>query len=96
MDFSDSPEQAAWRAKVRGFLDEHWHGEPPVPDLMADQAAAFFSHPPNEEWQQTLREHGWANPTWPKEYGGMGLSVMEQFIMREEFTEVGAPIPASA
>ncbi|MFN8559045.1 MAG: acyl-CoA dehydrogenase family protein [Dehalococcoidia bacterium] len=28
-----------------------------------------------------------------REHGGLGLGVVEQFIMREEFAEVGAPMP---
>ena len=32
-----------------------------------------------------VAERGWLAPHWPKEYGGAGLTVMEQFIMNEEF-----------
>lgn len=94
MDFSDTPEQAVWRAKVREFLAQHWNPEDAaLPDLMADQAAAFFDNPVAETWSDLLRREGWNNPTLPKEHGGMGLSPVEQFILREEFTEVGAPFP---
>jgi alkylation response protein AidB-like acyl-CoA dehydrogenase len=43
------------------------------------------------EWRGRLAERGWIAPAWPKEYGGAGLSPMEQFIMNEEFAEAGAP-----
>jgi alkylation response protein AidB-like acyl-CoA dehydrogenase len=33
----------------------------------------------------------WIAPAWPKEYGGAGLSVMEQFIFNEEMSEARAP-----
>jgi len=99
VDFNDAPEQAAWRAGVRAFLAEHWTGKlearPSPPDLMADQAAAFFPNPPSEAWLRVLRDEGWAQPAWPKQYGGMGLTVMEQFVLREEFTEAGAPLPSA-
>jgi alkylation response protein AidB-like acyl-CoA dehydrogenase len=42
-------------------------------------------------WRDKLAAKGWIAPAWPKEYGGAGLSIMEQFIMNEEFAEAGAP-----
>jgi len=42
-------------------------------------------------WREKLASKGWIAPAWPKEYGGAGLSTMEQFIMNEEFAEAGAP-----
>ncbi len=32
------------------------------------------------EWRQKLMQRGWVAPAWPKEYGGGGMSAMEQFI----------------
>jgi alkylation response protein AidB-like acyl-CoA dehydrogenase len=46
---------------------------------------------PMGEWRQKLAKRGWIAPAWPKEYGGAGLSTMQQFIMNEEFAEAGAP-----
>jgi alkylation response protein AidB-like acyl-CoA dehydrogenase len=43
------------------------------------------------EWREKLRQNGWIAPSWPKEYGGADLSVMEQFILSEEFAEARAP-----
>src|SRR6266545_448171 len=42
-------------------------------------------------WRQKLADKGWIAPAWPREYGGAGLTTMEQFIMNEEFAEAGAP-----
>ena len=36
------------------------------PDMMADQAAAYFDNPAAESWSQILRREGWNNPTLPK------------------------------
>jgi alkylation response protein AidB-like acyl-CoA dehydrogenase len=44
-----------------------------------------------EEWRQKLASKGWIAPAWPTEYGGAGLTTMEQFIMNEEFAAAGAP-----
>ena len=43
------------------------------------------------EWRQKLADRGWIAPGWPTEYGGAGLTTIEQFIMNEEFAEAGAP-----
>jgi alkylation response protein AidB-like acyl-CoA dehydrogenase len=95
MEFTYTPEQAAWRDTVRAFLAEHWRpADARVPDIMADQAGLFEGRH-NEPWLQTLREQGWGLPAWPREHGGMGLGAVEQFIMREEFAEAGAPMPAA-
>ena len=93
MDFTYTAEQAAWRDRVRDFLVTHWQPDDTwVPDIMADQAA-LFERRNDERWLNVLRTEGWGLPTWPREHGGMGLGVIEQFIMREEFAEVGAPMP---
>jgi alkylation response protein AidB-like acyl-CoA dehydrogenase len=46
---------------------------------------------PMGEWREKLAQRGWIAPAWPREYGGAGLSNVEQAIMNEEFAEAGAP-----
>jgi alkylation response protein AidB-like acyl-CoA dehydrogenase len=43
------------------------------------------------EWRQKLADRKWVAPAWPKEYGGGGLSVKQQFILNEEMAEARAP-----
>src|SRR5690606_21110899 len=38
-----------------------------------------------------LAERGWIAPHWPKEYGGAGLTPMEQFIFKQEMAQAQAP-----
>ena len=87
MDFRDSPDQAAWRGEVRTFLEKEKPAgtEAMTPAEMAEQGRERF-----REWRQKLANKGWVAPAWPKEYGGAGLGVMEQFIMNEEFAEARA------
>lgn len=49
-------------------------------------------------WRERLAEQGWGAPTWPKEYGGAGLSHPEARALDQEMAEAGAfnPIPAMA
>jgi alkylation response protein AidB-like acyl-CoA dehydrogenase len=42
-------------------------------------------------WTGKLNQHGWGAPAWPREHGGGGLSVKEQFILSEEFAWRRAP-----
>jgi alkylation response protein AidB-like acyl-CoA dehydrogenase len=38
-----------------------------------------------------LAGRGWIAPAWPKEYGGAGMTVMQQFIFNQEMASAGAP-----
>ena len=57
--------------------------------MAPDERAAF-----NEAWPQKLYEGGWICATWPKEYGGKGLSTMEGVVLAEEFARLKAPLRA--
>jgi alkylation response protein AidB-like acyl-CoA dehydrogenase len=46
-------------------------------------------------WQRTQYEGGWAGIAWPKEFGGRGLSLIEQLIWYEEYARADGPPPAS-
>ncbi|MEX2375244.1 MAG: acyl-CoA dehydrogenase family protein, partial [Dehalococcoidia bacterium] len=43
-------------------------------------------------WAEVLAERGWVAPHWPQEYGGAGLSILEQFIFAEEMAEARVPM----
>src|SRR3990170_588763 len=96
MDFRDSPEDAAFRQEVRAFLaaelpkgfgpsSEGAAGE----DLRGGIDRYGFYH----DWMKKRARRGWIAPAWPKEYGGAGLSVMQQFIFNEEMAKARAPRP---
>lgn len=92
MDFRDTPEEAAWRREVRAFVQRE------LPRSFKDDLLHQLS-PGTQDWDQPeiriwrsrLAEKGWMAPSWPREYGGAGLSLMQQFIMSEEFAEANAP-----
>ncbi len=99
MDWTDTPEQAAFREEVRSMIAER------SPDYYrrlsergrdADWSADRRSGDPEREgaanaWSDALSEHGWFAPQWPKEYGGAGMTPMEQFIFTQERAAAGAP-----
>jgi len=87
MDFEETPEEAAFRAECRAFLDQHSTvkaaGAPRnvMSTLSEDEHAHVQAC---RDWQRTKADNGWAGLTWPVEYGGRGLSGLQQGIFLEE------------
>lgn len=51
---------------------------------------------PNEDargWLERMAEKGWTAPTWPREYGGGGLSKDEARVLDQEMAALGCRIP---
>ncbi|HWP17860.1 MAG TPA: acyl-CoA dehydrogenase family protein [Burkholderiaceae bacterium] len=44
-------------------------------------------------WMQRMGERGWTVPTWPREYGGGGLTHREAAILREEMAALRCRVP---
>ena len=44
-----------------------------------------------KNWYLTMSRHGWLVPSWPKEWGGMGLSQPKVLVYMEELERSGAP-----
>ena len=82
-----SPDAEQFRTKVRQFLDaelpDGWAG---VGELDHEQAEVFA-----KRWRTALAEHGFLATSWPNEYGGAGLTELEQVVLAEEFARVGVP-----
>jgi alkylation response protein AidB-like acyl-CoA dehydrogenase len=91
MDLSYPPEAEQFRKEIRAWLEDHlpegWF-EPGF-ELKGADRARF-----NEEWVRQLYEGGWICASWPKEYGGKGLSIMENVVLAEEFARAKAPLRA--
>jgi alkylation response protein AidB-like acyl-CoA dehydrogenase len=87
MDLRDSPEEAAFRAEARAFLEEHAPSD--MPDYYDDEVdhEAFLAK--SCAWQRKLYEANWASITWPKEFGGRGLGPIEQIVWNQEVGRVG-------
>ncbi len=82
-----SPEAEAYREKVQAFLSEKlptdWRG---MGQLEGRELEEFVA-----DWRRVLFEGGYLAPGWPVEYGGAGLSALEQVIVAEEFAKAGVP-----
>jgi len=91
MDLNYPPESESFRKEIRGWLEENlpeqWFDE--GFKLEGKDKVAF-----QEAWTQKLAEGGWICASWPKEYGGKGLSTMDSVVLNEEFARAGAPLRA--
>ncbi|WP_433710333.1 acyl-CoA dehydrogenase family protein [Nocardia sp. CA-084685] len=74
-----------FRARLRAFLTEHHPGRRPK-----DPAERLVWQ---KGWLATLFDAGYAGPSWPREYGGMGLSFGRQVIYQEEYARARVPGP---
>ncbi len=54
---------------------------------------AAYANPDTKLWLDRMAERGWTAPSWPKEYGGGGLSVEQNMILDEEMRSINAPAP---
>ena len=88
MRYEFSPEQLAWRDEVRGFLRKTV-----TPALVAEMRVAGNEGdgPLARAFHKKMFEKGWWGIGWPKEFGGLGKSALEQFIYVEEMEAAGAP-----
>lgn len=52
-----------------------------------------FENPGSKQWLQCMAERGWTAPTWPKPYGGGGLSKEEAKVLADEMRRIKALPP---
>ena len=90
MDFSLTPAQQEFRERVRSWLDQNipaeWRLLASGSDMPRREVYGFL-----RGWQRTLSEAGFIGLTWPKEYGGGGLTFLEEMILQEEMALAKAP-----
>jgi alkylation response protein AidB-like acyl-CoA dehydrogenase len=91
MDLTYPPDAEQFRVEIRAWLEEN------LPDGWFDDGFEMSSAERasfNEAWPAKLYEGGWICATWPKEYGGKGLTLMQGVVLSEEFARAKAPLRA--
>jgi len=91
VDFRDTPEEAAFRSEVRSFIDRELPDEFRASEPFSESFDLGVRSEGVRTWWRRLAERGWIAPAWPKEHGGAGMGVMEQFIFSEETALAQAP-----
>ncbi len=87
MDLNDTPEQAAYRAEARAWLEANKNEAPPRSGSYEDEDYINA----RRGWQRRLAEAGLAAVTWPAEVGGRGLGPIEQVTVNQEISRAQVP-----
>jgi len=91
VDLTDTPEDLAFRAEVRAWLETNLVGEFAELKGLGGPGKDLEGHDERLAWDRHLAAHGWTCIGWPTEYGGRGLSLMQQVIFHEEYARANAP-----
>jgi len=83
VDFRFSGADDAFRAEVRGVLEAY----APQRTEGTDEGETGF--------EKALATRGWLTAAWPKAYGGLGLTQIEQLIFKEELMRAGGTFPGT-
>jgi acyl-CoA dehydrogenase len=94
MDFDDTPEEAAFRAEARAWLDDN--AKPKVEAEQRISVVGGYRDDPEsvaeaKRWQATLADAGWAAIHWPSAYGGRDATSLESTVLFEELARYDVP-----
>lgn len=84
-----TPDQVAFRHEVRDYFNgmmTPWLRDATETD--DPEICALY-----REWVRKVGADGWLCPTWPEEYGGRGLTPVEQLIYFDETQRLRVPVP---
>ena len=86
MDLRFTPAQEAFRHQARQWLAAHAPAPGSLPSL--DTAEGFEAH---RRWERSMYDDRWSVVSWPEEYGGRGVGILEWLIFEEEYWRAQAP-----
>jgi alkylation response protein AidB-like acyl-CoA dehydrogenase len=92
----------AFRAETRGWLEANYPAELRAKNPGVDEEAVWggrrFANDasPFRKWQSAMGSKGWTAPTWPKEYGGGGLSPDQARVLNQEIARGGYMTPLAS
>ncbi|MBT5434816.1 MAG: pimeloyl-CoA dehydrogenase large subunit [Rhodospirillaceae bacterium] len=87
MQITFTPEEDAFRAEVRAFIEAEC--DPAARERM--QKGLGLSKDDYVNWHKKMATKGWSCPHWPVEHGGCDWSPMQHFIFEEETGDAGCP-----
>ena len=90
-----STELDAFRTEAREWLEENFPKSlRKNPEEVTEQVMSGGRTTGDVDlWRQRMGEKGWGTPTWPKQYGGGGLSQAEARVLQQEMARIGARNP---
>jgi alkylation response protein AidB-like acyl-CoA dehydrogenase len=94
MDFDDTPEEAAFRAEARAWLDANAKLKVDA-EQRINVMGGYQDDPASiveaKRWQATLADAGWAAIHWPAAHGGRDASGLESSLLFEEMARYDVP-----
>jgi alkylation response protein AidB-like acyl-CoA dehydrogenase len=84
VDFGDSPEESAFRLRLRAWLADNNPGLPP-----SSTSDAYWAG--QAAWHRAIYDAGFFGMSWPTEIGGQGLPSVFEFIVDDELAAAAAP-----
>jgi len=86
MDFNDTPEEAAFRAEVRAWLDANaeLRGEDDNNGGALGERVDDATLAAAKAWQKKKFDAGWTCMRWPREYGGRAATAIQSVIWGQE------------
>ncbi|MDQ1375322.1 MAG: hypothetical protein QOJ09_2660 [Actinomycetota bacterium] len=94
MDFAYEPEDDAFRAELRDWLEENltkFFSEYSDEGAEDGRTGIMGAMDRRKTWQRRLNEGKWAAITWPAEWGGRDATVMQSVIYSEEMARARTP-----
>ncbi|HEY1707411.1 MAG TPA: acyl-CoA dehydrogenase family protein [Rhizomicrobium sp.] len=83
----------AFRAEVRDFLAKNFPPSLKGRGMMMFAEGRGSTEPDFLNWKKAMAENGWGTPTWPKQWGGGGLSKAQARVLNQEMMRAGAFSP---
>ncbi|HKS40889.1 MAG TPA: acyl-CoA dehydrogenase [Blastocatellia bacterium] len=90
MDLNLTPQEQQFRDEFRAWLESNipadWQAYESRDEESSRERFEFL-----RAWQKKMFEAGWVGIHWPKEYGGRGVTLIEQAVFIEEMARAQAP-----
>ena len=85
MDLSFTASEEEFRLRLRGWLEANRPEDGGEAETLDEEVARL------RRWQKQLHGGGWIGLHWPREYGGQGATVTENFLFAEELARARSP-----
>ncbi len=87
MDLNFTPEEQAFREKIRGWVAEN------LPKEISEKVrhSIRLSRDEMQRWAKILGKNGWLGWGWPTQFGGPGWNAIQKHLFEEETALAGAP-----
>lgn len=87
----------SFRGEARAWLEANcppsMRGPMPDDEAVTGGKKEKYQNPDSKVWLDRMAAKGWTAPTWPREYGGGGLSDAEARVLAEEMQRLGCRPP---